>query len=174
MSVRGILAKVDITKMFLLVVFLIYLAAGLTNPLLVQQSLYNFIQLALKIMPVLIIVFVFLFLSNLFLTRERTLKYLGHKSGLKGWLFAVGAGVLSAGPIYMWYPLLADLKEKGMKTSLIATFLYNRAVKLPLLPVMVYYFGWAFTLVLTLYMLIFSLLSGLVVGRLVKNKEAVK
>jgi len=27
---------------------------------------------------------------------------------MKGWLIAILSGILSSGPIYLWYPLLAD------------------------------------------------------------------
>jgi len=69
----------------------------------------------------------------------------------------------------MWYPLLGDLKEKGMKDSLIATFLYNRAVKIPLLPMMVDYFGWDFALALSIYMILFSVVNGVIVQRLTQR-----
>jgi len=62
--------------------------------------------------------------------------------------------------IYAWYPLLKDLKEKGAGESSIAIFLYNRAVKPFLLPVMVTYFGWLY--VVTLITL--TVLASVVVG----------
>jgi hypothetical protein len=37
--------------------------------------------------------------------------------------------------------LLHEVHEKGMQSSLVAVFLYSRAVKLPLLPLMLHYFG---------------------------------
>jgi hypothetical protein len=48
------------------------------------------------------------------------------------------------GPIYAWYPLLKELREKGAANSLIAIFLGNRAVKPFLLPIMISYFGWVY------------------------------
>lgn len=68
---------------------------------------------------------------------------------MKGWIFSIVAGILSIGPIYVWYPLLSDLREKGMRTSFMGTFLYNCSVKLPLLPIMIYYFESIYTLILT-------------------------
>ncbi|MCP4994325.1 MAG: hypothetical protein GY934_11155 [Gammaproteobacteria bacterium] len=53
-----------------------------------------------------------------------------------------------------------------MRTALIAVFLYNRGIKLPLLPLMVHYFGMAFTLVLATYLTLFSLLNGLIMERI--------
>ena len=66
--------------------------------------------------------------------------------------------------------MLSELKKKGMRTALIATFLYSRAVKLPLLPLMVHYFGAIYTLVLCLYLIIFSVVSGILVEKLTKQK----
>jgi len=78
-------------------------------------------------------------------------------------------GILSSGPVYVWYPLLADLREEGMRDSLVAAFMYARAIKIPMIPLLVYYFGWNFTLLFTLYLLIFSVLNGLLVERLTER-----
>ena len=53
----------------------------------------------------------------------------------------MSAGVVSLGPMYLWYHMLGELKEKGVRTPLLAAFLYSRAVKIPMLPVMAHYFG---------------------------------
>jgi uncharacterized membrane protein YraQ (UPF0718 family) len=68
--------------------------------------------------------------------------------------------MLSHGPIYIWYPLLEGLREQGMRSGLVAAFLYNRAIKLPHLPLMVYYFGTMFVVVLLMYMVIASIIMG--------------
>ena len=91
------------------------------------------------------------------------------EAGKVGWLIAMVAGIVSAGPIYLWYPLLSDLQEKGMRPAFTAVFLYNRAVKIPLLPMMILYFGLKSVIILTLYMMIFSMLNGLIVERILKG-----
>jgi hypothetical protein len=48
------------------------------------------------------------------------------------------------------YPLLEDLRGHGMRDGLIVVFFASRTIKIPLLPIMIDYFGWVFTLVLTL------------------------
>ena len=53
-----------------------------------------------------------------------------------------------------------------MKTSLAAVFLYSRAVKLPLLPMLVHYFGITYTMVLVGYLILFSIISGLVMEQI--------
>ena len=105
-------------------------------------------------------VFVLLVLVNLFLKPTHINRFLGKGAGIKGYLFAAMAGIISMGPVFAWYPLLEKLREKGATHSLMAVFLGNRAVKPFLLPVMVAYFGWAYTVIFT----ILTVLSGFVLG----------
>ena len=67
---------------------------------------------------------------------------------------------------------LKQLQEQGMRTGLIAVFLYNRAIKIPLLPLMVYYFGLKFVIVLLFYMIIASLVEGKIIEMKPKRKVA--
>ncbi|MFO7849816.1 MAG: hypothetical protein R6V67_07645 [Spirochaetia bacterium] len=53
----------------------------------------------------------------------------------------MAAGTLSHGPVFAWYPFLSDLQGKGVSNGKIAAFLFARAVKIPLLAAMVFYFG---------------------------------
>ena len=78
----------------------------------------------------------------------------------EGTALAAVAGIISTGPIYAWYPLLKDLREKGAGESSIAIFLYNRAVNHFLLPVMIGYFGWLYVAIL----IILTILASVVVG----------
>jgi len=105
-------------------------------------------------------------LTNYFFTPQTTLKYLGKSSTKKSWILVIIFGILSVGPIYMWYPLLAELKEKGMREGLIACFLYNRAIKIPLLPLMVFYFSLKFTAILLLIMIFFSVVQGILIEKI--------
>ena len=99
-------------------------------------------------------------ISNYFLKPKIVIKYLGGESGIKGWILAILFGILSHGSIYVWYPFLKDLRKQGMRLGLLAVFLYNRAVKIPLLPIMILYFGIPFVVVLMVYMIITSIIEG--------------
>jgi len=156
---------------FLTGVLLLYVILFLINPSLGGKAIEKFLSLLMTILPALAIVFGLMIFFNLFFDLKRVAKLLGAKSGIKGWLVSIIAGILSTGPIYAWYPLLSDLQKKGMSNSLIAAFLYNRAVKLPLIPIMIQYFGLPFTLILTFYMVVFSVINGIITGRLVKLKK---
>lgn len=151
---------------FLGVTLFLYVILFLLKRAIVIHSLQYFSHIFLRLFYVIIIVFLFMFFINLFLKPKFLVKYLGEKSGLNGWLIAIISGIISMGSIYIWYPLLRELKEKGMKKGLIGVFLYNRAIKLPLLPLMVYYFGWMFTISLTFYMVILSVFMGIIIERI--------
>ena len=110
---KKIVKKIGANWLFLIAVAMVYLIVGLGNPQIVLAGLEVFLGLLKKMLPVLGIVFALLFLSNLFLNPKTVLKYLGTGAGSRGWPIAVAAGILSAGPIYMWYPLLGDLESKG-------------------------------------------------------------
>lgn len=153
--------------LFLLVVVLVYALAALFNGEAVVAALRFSTGLMGKLLPILLLVFVLIFLSNLVVNPEWIRRHIGKDSGIKGWLVALLGGVLSIGPVYPWYALLGELREKGMRTALTAAFLFARGVKLPLLPLMVHYFGLSFTLVLTAYILLFSLLSGVVMEKVI-------
>ena len=108
-------------------------------------------------------------MMNLFLNPAQIVRFLGPKSGIRGIVLSAVAGIISMGPIYAWYPLLKDLREKGAAVSLLAVFLCNRAVKLFLLPVKISCFGGTYVALLTFFTIIGSLVTGYLVGTLIKK-----
>jgi uncharacterized membrane protein YraQ (UPF0718 family) len=123
------------------------------------------------LIPIFAIVILLMALIGYFTQGKSKLENLARQRGVKGWFWALFIGLLSHGPMYAWYPILQQLREKGLRDGYIATFFYARAVKLPLLPLMVDYFGFAFTVVLTLYIMIASLLQGWLVEMLERKKS---
>jgi len=170
--INKLLEKISGKWIFLAVVSLAYLFMALFRFAGFLRAVDQFAGILWKILPVFVMVFVLMFLSNLLLDPKKVLKWIGREAGAKGWLVSIVGGILSSGPVYMWYPLLSDLKDKGMKDAFMAVFLYNRAVKIPLLPMMVFYFGLAFTLILTFYMILFSVISGWIVHRFLNLKKS--
>jgi hypothetical protein len=67
--------------------------------------------------------------------------------------------------------MLAEFRRHGVRPALLAVFLYNRNVKIPFLPVMVYYFGLRYTVVVSGLIIIFSLLNGLLLERLIGHER---
>ncbi|MCD6367451.1 MAG: hypothetical protein J7L45_00015 [Candidatus Aenigmarchaeota archaeon] len=151
---------------FLATVIFTYVIVGVWNPATVLTSLHFSIGVLKNIIPVFILVFSMMACVNYYVTPEMAAKYLGKSSGIKRWIVSVVGGIISTGPIYMWYPMLRELKKKGVSYGFIATFLYNRAVKIPLMPLLIYYFGIKFTVVLTFVMIFVSLIEGFIFEKL--------
>ena len=57
-------------------------------------------------------------------------------------------------------------EKKGVGFGLIATFIYSRAIKLPLLPIMIYYFGIKYTIVLTVVLIVMSIVQGKIIEKI--------
>ncbi|MFO7991041.1 MAG: permease [Thermoplasmata archaeon] len=155
---------------FMFTVMILYLIAYFFSPEKSKDALISSLKLLWNILPILIVVFIFMVLSSRYLSPKAISKHVGEASGAKGWLVAITAGILSHGPIYVWFPLLKDLKSHGMRDGLVAAFLYNRSIKLPLLPVMIFYFGWVFVVVLMVMMMTASFIEG----KLIEMIEGIK
>jgi uncharacterized membrane protein YraQ (UPF0718 family) len=151
--------------LFLGMVALLYAVVAAVDATAIDRALSLFASIARQVIPVLVLVFVLVFLTNLLIRPETVGSHLGSGAGWRGWMIALAAGIISTGPIFLWYPMLADLREKGMRTAFIATFLSARAIKLALIPLMIFYFGAAFTAVLTAYLAGFSLVAGYLTER---------
>jgi len=151
---------------FLFSVVLIYVIASFFGMNVVLNSLEFAWKIVVNIIPVFITVFVVMVLVNYYVNLKRISKYLGKSSGWKRWFFAVVGGIISTGPIYMWYPMLKELKERGVNYGFISTFLYNRAIKPALIPLIIYYFGLKFTIVLTIVMVVMSVIQGFIFEKL--------
>lgn len=147
---------------FLGLVAAIYCIVAVTDFTIATRALQTFAGILRQIIPVLVLVFTLMFLIDLFVKPKAIAKHLGSESGMKGWILAIVAGIIATGPVYVWYSMLADFRKKGMRTALAGVFLYTRSVKLPFIPLMVYYFGGLYTVVLTTYLIIFSVVTGMV------------
>jgi len=157
---------------FLISIVLIYFLFSLFNKEIYLESVGFFTELIYKMIPIFILVFVLMSISNYFITPKFVIKHLKEK-GIKKWVFVIIGGILSSGPIYMWYPLLADLKNKGLNNGLIACFLYNRAIKIPLIPLAIIYFSWQYIVILLVVMVFTSVIQGILLNKLmdVKNEN---
>ena len=132
------------------------------------ERLYYLVK---AMVPFLLIVFVLMVLVNLFVRTTKLVKYMGENSGIKGWLIALVAGNISVGNIYFWFPMLKEMKDKGVRPDLIASFLFNRGIKLTWLPVMVLVFGKKYVLVLFVVTTVVSILQGIIIDLLMKKDK---
>jgi len=163
-NIRGKSKKVRYPGIYFLgAVLFLYLIISLYTPGNIAKSLTASLDMFIHVLPALVLIVFFMGIVNHFVYPRTLSKYVGEGSGVKGWLLAICTGILSHGPIYAWYPLLKRLRDQGMKSGLIAVFLYNRAIKIPLLPVIIYYFGIRFVVILSVYLIIGSVVQGYIV-----------
>ena len=152
------------TVFFPLATLVLYGAVAALAPEKALFALKNSLNVLLQMMIPLYLIFILMVVINRFLNPAKIAKHLGKGSGVQAMLLSAAAGIISAGPIYAWYPLLKDLREKGAAHSLIAVFLYNRSVKPFLLPIMIAYFGWIYVVILTIMTVIASFATGYVIN----------
>jgi len=155
--------------MFALAVGAAYGALGLTAPDRTVHALHAAGRITVQMSLPIAVAVLMMFLFNRMVTPAHATRFLGRGSGVKGVLLSSAAGIVSMGPVYAWYPFLASLKETGVTGFHLANFLCNRAVKPTLLPLLIAYFGWRFSLAFTLVSVLAALATAAVVG--VWNRE---
>jgi len=129
---------------FLLIVAILYLITGFLKIDAVLPSLEFSLRIIKNIIPIFIVIFALMVALDCLVSPENVRRYLDKSAGLKRWLIA----------------------KKGVKYGFIATFLYNRAVKPPLIPMIILYFGLKYTVVLTIVMIIISIIQGIIFERI--------
>ena len=84
---------------FLATILLLLLIVRWLNPALGEASMARFVATLTDLFPLFGIMFLLLWMFNLFVRPGRVVEQVGHTSGTRGWVLAVGAGVLSMGPM---------------------------------------------------------------------------
>ncbi len=157
---------------FLILMVLLYAVLFFAWPQIFWHSFNFFIKILVKILPIFALVFVLMVIVNRYISNDFIIKHIrGNK--IKSWLYIIIGGILSTGPMYMWYPLLKNLRDKGINNGEIACFLYNRSIKPAYLPLIILYFGLKYAAILTLLMILMSLVQAFVVEKITpaaKNK----
>ncbi|HLN19264.1 MAG TPA: hypothetical protein VK255_03800 [Patescibacteria group bacterium] len=144
---------------------LVYLIIAFFSRSYATEAFVRSLKELLKLLPLLLFVYIIIFAINLYLKPETIKKHLGHDSGMKGWLYALLGSILISAPPYVAFPMLKELRQHGMRYSFIAVFMNNRHVQPAMLPVMAYYFGLPFTITISIYILIFAVINGKIIGK---------
>ncbi len=105
-----------ITLIILGIIFIINLNLGIKAISTVGFSLK---EMALVLPPI----FILLGLLDVWVSREKMIKFMGEGSGIKGIIIAIILGSVAAGPLYAAFPIAAVLMKKGAKLSNIFIFI---------------------------------------------------
>jgi len=155
---------------FVLIMLITHITLYFFNTQAFNKSINFFLNLLNKIIPIFILIFFLMVLMNFFVTTKIITKHFKDKK-IKAWIFAILSGIISTGPIYMWYPLLRNAREKGVSHGLISCFLYNRAIKIFLIPIMIFYFGIKYILILSVLMIIMSIIQGITINKFLGEEQ---
>lgn len=157
--------------LFLYAVLLAYCILFFAAPEKALSALRESGRITQNILWPLLFVLAFMVLFDIFIHPGRVIRFVGEQSGLQGVLLAAAAGIISMGPIYAWFPFLKEIRLKGAGSEPVTVFLGSRVVKPVLLPVLVSYFGWVYTLLLTVFMLVGAFSMGRIMKLIEKDQN---
>ncbi len=104
-------------------------------------------------------------LADVWVPRSLINKYLGKESGIKGILISILLGTLPTGPLYIAFPIAAELLKKKARVSNVMIFLGVWASsKIPQIGIEIEFLGLKFALL----RLVFTLISLIIIGYLIE------
>ena len=151
-----------------LTVFAVNRSAGLDALTITGNSLLDMILL---LPPIL----VFVGLLDIWVKKDTLMTYMGPGSGFTGTILAFLLGSISAGPLYVAFPIAAMLLKKGVLVRNVVFFLGVWTVaKLPILIYEVASLGLAFTIIHVASGLIFFYFIGILFERRFQQQDLLK
>ena len=118
------------------------------------------------------LMFILIGLGDVWISKEKTEKHLGEKSGFKGILVVILMSMAQVGPLYGAFPVAYLLWKKG--TSVRNIFIYLGAfctIKIPMLTFEIGFLGWKFSLIRTLLALPIIILIAIVLEKYFKSRK---
>jgi hypothetical protein len=167
--IRKLIDKFWIANIFLVVILWILWIITITNPILWKNIFSSFWINLLTVLPVLWIIYLLIFIFNFFIDNDKIKQYFEKWNYCFKLFISVIWWILSAWPVYLWYPLLQKIKKNNLTNWHIASFIYARAIKIPLFPIMILYFWIKYTIIFNMVILLFSFLIWLIIDFIYNN-----
>ena len=159
-------------NLFFIAVALAYAVMFVMNSEMGKASLKNsgyYIKEMLMIMPV---IFVLTALLDMWVSKEKIMRYLGKDAKAKGIFLSFVVGSISAGPIYAAFPMCVMLHKKGASIRNIVIILSSWAViKVPMLLNEVKFLGPRFMAVRWVLTVISIIIFSWIAAKIVKDKD---
>ena len=144
---------------FLVYSFIFNISPGIE----VGNHLISFLTYMLKILPC---AFILIGLFEVWISREKVEKHLGHTGGLKGYIWAMILAGTIAGGLMVALPISSALYHKGARLSVIFTFLGASAiVRIPMTLFEASFLGFEFTMIRWLISIPLVILSSILLER---------
>ena len=148
-----------------IIMFIIKPSVGVAS---IKNSFY-YIKEMIMIMPV---IFVLTALLDLWVPKEKIMKYLGKEAKAKGVILSLALGSISAGPIYAAFPLCVMLHKKGASVRNLVIILSAWAViKVPMLLNELKFLGFEFMAVRWVLTVIAIIVFSWITAKIVKDDD---
>lgn len=159
-------------NLFILFIVAVYISVFIINQNMgiasVKNSFY-YIKEMIMIMPV---IFVLTALLDLWVPKEKIMKYLGKEAKAKGVVLSFILGSISAGPIYAAFPLCVMLHKKGASVRNLVIILSAWAViKVPMLLNEMKFLGFEFMAVRWVLTVIAIIVFSWITAKIVKDND---
>jgi len=157
--------------------FIIFIAAAYIAIFIINQNMgiasvknsFYYIKEMIMIMPV---IFVLTALLDLWVPKEKIIKYLGKEAKAKGVVLSFILGSISAGPIYAAFPLCVMLHKKGASVRNLVIILSAWAViKVPMLLNEMKFLGFEFMMVRWVLTVIAIMIFSWITAKIVKDND---
>ncbi len=159
-------------NLFFVLILLAYGVLMLVAPALGRESIKNagyYVKEMLLIMPV---IFVLTALLDLWVPKEKIMRYLGKEAKSKGLILSLVIGSISAGPIYAAFPMCVMLHKKGASIRNIIVILSSWAViKVPMLLNEAKFLGPTFMAVRWVLTVFAIILFSWIAARMIKDTD---
>jgi uncharacterized membrane protein YraQ (UPF0718 family) len=159
-------------NLFFVIVVLAYIIIFIMNPTMGTDSIKNsgfYIKEMLMIMPV---IFVLTALLDMWVPKEKIMRYLGKEAKAKGVFLSFVVGSISAGPIYAAFPMCVMLHKKGASIRNIVIILSSWAViKVPMLLNEAKFLGLKFMAIRWLLTVIAIIVFSWISAKIIKDED---
>ena len=123
-----------------------------------------------EIFGILPFAFILIGLFEVWVKRETIEKHLGEDGGWKGYLWVILLGGMTIGPMLTALPVAQSLLKKGAAISVVLTYIGASAIcRIPMTIFELTYLGPQFTITRYLTAIPLTIISSLILGRLLKD-----
>lgn len=144
--------KSNVNRYIYLVIIIIYFAFviysyifNISSGIEIGENLISFLSYMIKILPC---AFILIGLFEVWVSREKVEKHLGHEGGIRGYIWAIVLAGTMAGGLLVALPVSSVLYKKGARLSVIFTFVSASAiVRIPMTVFEASFLGIEFTII---------------------------
>ena len=163
--------KKQIINILLIVLFLIFIMVsyeiGFEKGKETGKAFFDVLMEMLKILPC---AFVLIGLFEVWVDKETIIKHLGDSSGAKGYFWVMLLAGFSIGGLYVAFPLAETLHKKGASLKVVFAYLgFAGIFRIPMTIFELSFLGIPFTLVRLLVTAPLFLVTGIVMGTILKK-----